>query len=120
MVVKGLRDGFRTRFDPTLQLYTSAALVHPGHKNLSWLTTNQKSQAIEKFKEELYEVSGLDYQGNPIPSSNDSMESLSQIMRKEETSSVSVTDVDSEENRAKSFLDSDDEDDEACAYLFNI
>ena len=33
-----IKAGFRSRFDPTSILLTDAALVHPGHKHLNWLT----------------------------------------------------------------------------------
>ena len=32
-----IKDGFKKRFNLSLALLTDAALVHPGHKNLSWL-----------------------------------------------------------------------------------
>ena len=40
-------------------LLIDAALVHPGHKNLSWLTVAQKTQAHARFKEELYNIAGI-------------------------------------------------------------
>ena len=47
-----------TRFDPLSHLLTDAALVHPGHKNLSWLVA-QKAQAHARLKEELYTIAGI-------------------------------------------------------------
>ena len=52
--------GFRSRFDPTSFLLTDAALVHPGHKSLSWLTPREQANAIEQFKEELLNIAGVD------------------------------------------------------------
>ena len=54
-----LKSGFLTRFDPLSHLLTDAALVHPGHKNLSRLTVAQKAQAHARFKEELYTIAGI-------------------------------------------------------------
>ena len=54
-----LKSGFLTRFDPLSHLLTDTALVHPGHKNLSWLTVAQKAQAHARFKEELYTIAGI-------------------------------------------------------------
>ena len=54
-----MKSGFQTRFDPFSHLLTDAALVHPGHKNLSWLTVAQKAQAHARFKEELYNIAGI-------------------------------------------------------------
>ena len=33
--------------------------IHAGHKNLSWLIVFQKAQAYARFKEELYNISGM-------------------------------------------------------------
>ncbi|KAL5503543.1 hypothetical protein EMCRGX_G010508 [Ephydatia muelleri] len=54
-----LKSGFLTRFDPLSHLLTDAALVHPGHKNLSRLTVAQKAQAHARFIEELYTIAGI-------------------------------------------------------------
>ena len=54
------RFGFRNRFDLTDPLLTVAALVHPGHKSLSWLPPEKKAEAIEHFMEELENVAESD------------------------------------------------------------
>eukprot|EP00731_Ephydatia_muelleri_P017596 Em0010g694a len=54
-----LKAGFRSRFDPTSFLLTDAALVHPGHKSLNWLTPREQANAIEQFKEELLNIAGV-------------------------------------------------------------
>ena len=53
-----LKSGFKTRFQPSKHLLTDAALdlVHPGHKNLSWLSGVERIQAHSLFKEELFSV----------------------------------------------------------------
>ncbi|KAL5502127.1 hypothetical protein EMCRGX_G008851 [Ephydatia muelleri] len=55
-----LKTGFKTRFDPTAVLLTVAALVHPGHKSLNWLTPRERENAIKQFKEELLNIAGVD------------------------------------------------------------
>ena len=40
--------------------YTDAALVHPGHKSLSWLEAAKREEAIQQFKEELLIAAGVD------------------------------------------------------------
>eukprot|EP00731_Ephydatia_muelleri_P029026 Em0020g670a len=49
-------DGFGKRFDLTSALLTDAALVHPGHKSLSWLPPQDKEEAIKQFVDELVNV----------------------------------------------------------------
>ena len=48
-----LQTGFKSRFNPCSFLLTDAALVHPGHKSLSWLEAAKREEAIQQFKEEL-------------------------------------------------------------------
>ena len=57
-----LKSGFRTRFQPSKHRLTDAALdlVHPGHKNLSWLSGVERIQAHSLIKEELFSVAGVD------------------------------------------------------------
>ena len=57
---ESLKFGFRNRFDLTAPLLTVAALVHPGHKSLSWLPPEKKAEAIEHFMEELENVAESD------------------------------------------------------------
>ena len=49
----------RLDFDPTALLLTVAALVHPGHKSLNWLTPRERENAIKQFKEELLNIVGV-------------------------------------------------------------
>ena len=60
-----LRTGFKTRFNPSSFLLTDAALVHPGHKSLSWLEPTRREEAIQQFKDELLIVAGIE--GLPDP-----------------------------------------------------
>lgn len=55
-----LKTGFKTRFDPTAVLLTVAAIVHPGHNSLNWLTPRERENAIKQFKEELLIIAGVD------------------------------------------------------------
>ena len=55
-----IKDGFKKRFNLSLALLTDAALVHPGHKNLSWLPARDKQEAIEQFVDELMNVADAD------------------------------------------------------------
>ena len=57
---ESLKFGFRNRFDLTTPLLTIAALVHPGHKSLSWLPPAKKAEAIKHFMEELENVAQPD------------------------------------------------------------
>ena len=50
---ESLKFGFRNQFDLTTPLLTIAALVHPGHKSLSWLPPAKKAEVIKHFMEEL-------------------------------------------------------------------
>ena len=40
-------------------LLNVAALVHPGHKSLSWLEPTIREEAIQQFKDELLIVAGI-------------------------------------------------------------
>ena len=42
-------------------------LIHAGHKNLSWLIVFQKAQAHARFKEELYNVTGMVHTTDDAP-----------------------------------------------------
>ena len=55
-----LKEGFGKRFDLSSALLTDAALVHPGHKSLSWLPPQDKEEAIKQFVDELVNVASLD------------------------------------------------------------
>ncbi|KAL5473994.1 hypothetical protein EMCRGX_G028564 [Ephydatia muelleri] len=55
-----LKTGFKTRFNPSSFLLTNAALVHPGHKSLSWLEPTRREEAIQQFKDELLIVAGIE------------------------------------------------------------
>ena len=54
------KTGFKTRFNPSSFLLTDAALVHPGHKSLSWLEPTRWEEAIQQFKDELLIVAAWD------------------------------------------------------------
>ena len=62
-----LKFGFRNRFDLTAPLLTVAALVHPGHKSLSWLPPEKKAEAIKHFMEELENVAESDNNNDCTP-----------------------------------------------------
>ena len=49
-----------SKVDSTSFLLIDAALVHPGHKSLNWLTPREQANAIEQFKEELLNIAGVD------------------------------------------------------------
>ena len=55
-----LKTGFKMRFNPSSFLQTDAALVHPGHKSLSWLEPTRREEAIQQFKDELLIVAGIE------------------------------------------------------------
>eukprot|EP00731_Ephydatia_muelleri_P032516 Em0024g60a len=65
-----LKTGFKTRFNPSSFLLTDAALVHSGHKSLSWLEPTRREEAIQQFKDELLIVAGIE--GHPDPSNSPS------------------------------------------------
>ena len=65
-----LKTGFKTRFNPSSFLLTDAALVHPGHKSLSWLEPTGREEALQQFKDELLIVAGIE--GLPDPSNSPS------------------------------------------------
>eukprot|EP00731_Ephydatia_muelleri_P018591 Em0011g631a len=65
-----LKTGFKTRFNPSSFLLTDAALVHPGHKSLSWLEPTRREEALQQFKDELLIVAGIE--GLPDPSNSPS------------------------------------------------
>ena len=44
----------------SIALTTDAALVHPGHKSLNWLTPRERENGIKQFKEELLNIAGVD------------------------------------------------------------
>ena len=55
-----IKTGFKTRFNQSSFLLTDAALVHPGHKSLSWLEPTRREEAIQQFKYELLIVAGIE------------------------------------------------------------
>ena len=55
------------RFDLTAPLLTVAALVHPGHKPLSWLPPEKKAEASKHFMEELENVAESDNNNDCTP-----------------------------------------------------
>ena len=63
-----LKTGFKMRYNPSSFLLTDAALVHPGHKSLSWLEPTRREEAIQQFKDELLIVAGIE--GLPDPPSS--------------------------------------------------
>ena len=72
-----LKSGFRTRFQPSKHRLTDAALdlVHPGHKNFSWLSGVERIQAHSLFKEELFRVAGVDIDAADAPDDQPNVQS---------------------------------------------
>eukprot|EP00731_Ephydatia_muelleri_P021588 Em0014g179a len=71
LVVKSAIDPDRTKVAESstrdLVHLFHAALVHPGHKNLSWLSGVERIQAHSLFKEELFSVAGVDIDAADAP-----------------------------------------------------